>query len=143
MAHGDTDELRLLARLHYGLAVLTALFPLVLLPVLAAGVELLTEPGVARPSSRPTVFTDQDAESRVWREVLGKLAVGSVAAITAVCLVHASVLWYIGGQIAALRRWRLIVVFSALHVINVPLGTALSILTFMVLGSKKSHRSSN
>ncbi|HJT30644.1 MAG TPA: hypothetical protein VJ783_01160 [Pirellulales bacterium] len=66
--------------------------------------------------------------------MLGKLAVGGVAAIAAVCLVHAAVLWYIGRQIAARRRRLLVMIFSVLHLINVPLGTALSLFTFVVLG---------
>lgn len=127
-------ELRLLARLHYGLAVLTALAPLATIPVLQTGVGLLTPPRTPPAALRPAGFSDLDAEERVWRSVLGKLAVGGVAAIAAVCLVHAAVLWYIGRQIAARRRRLLVMVFSVLHLINLPLGTALSLFTFVVLG---------
>ncbi|HEX7450397.1 MAG TPA: hypothetical protein VF306_22745 [Pirellulales bacterium] len=130
MSSSDLNDLRLLSRLHDGLAVLTALFPLVTLPILGAGLQLLSAPAAV---SRPAVAAADDAEARVWRSVLGKLAVGGVAAIAAVCLVHAGVLWYIGRQIAACRRRWLVMIFSALHLVNVPLGTALSMLTFTVL----------
>lgn len=130
----EERELRLLARLHYGLAVLTALAPLVTIPVLHTGVGLLA-PAKTHPAAfRPAAFADFDSEERVWRSVLGKLAVGGVAAVAAVCLVHAAVLWYIGQQIAARRRRLLVMIFSVLHLINLPLGTALSLFTFVVLG---------
>lgn len=127
-------ELRLLARLHYALAVLTALVPLVTFPVLQTGVGLLRPPKTPPAAFRPAAFSDFDSEERVWRSVLGKLAVGGVAAITAVCLVHGAVLWYIGRQIAARRRRLLVMIFSVFHLINLPLGTALSLFTFVVLG---------
>ncbi len=139
MSSSELSDLRLLARLHYGLAVFTAWFPLLTLPVLAAGIELLSTPDSPPQLSRPVALPGDDApgddaEARVWRNVLGKLAVGGVAAITAICLVHAALLWYVGSQISARRRWRLVMVFSVLHFINVPLGTALSILSFSLLG---------
>ena len=127
-------ELRLLARLHYALAVLTSLAPLLTIPVLHTGIALLRPPNTPPAAFRPAAFSDFDTEARVWRSVLGKLAVGGVAAIAAVCLVHAAVLWYIGRQIAARRRRLLVMIFSVLHLINVPLGTALSLFTFVVLG---------
>ncbi|HEX5443885.1 MAG TPA: hypothetical protein VFW87_08665 [Pirellulales bacterium] len=139
MSSSELSDLRLLARLHYGLAVLTALFPLLTLPVLAAGIELFSMPDSPPQLSRPVALLGDDAlgddvEARAWRNALGKLAVGGAAAITAICLVHAALLWYVGSQISARRRWRLAMVFSALHLINVPLGTALSILSFNLLG---------
>lgn len=127
-------ELRLLARLHYALAILTALAPLVTIPVLHTGIGLLRSPNTPTAAFRSAAFSDLDTEERVWRSVLGKLAVGGVAAIAAMCLVHAAVLWYIGRQIAARRRRLLVMIFSVLHLINVPLGTALSLFTFVVLG---------
>lgn len=127
-------ELGLLARLHYALAVLTALAPLVTVPMLRTGVGLLAPPKTPPAAFRPVVFSDLETEERVWRSVLGKLAVGGVAAVVAVCLMHAAVLWYIGRQIAARHRRLLVMIFSVLHLINVPLGTALSLFTFVVLG---------
>ena len=138
MTDGKLDELRLLARLHYGLAALTALFPLLLLPVFVTGVDLL-RPADLPPPTSPSAAAEA-AETRVWREVLGKLAVGGVAAITAICLVHAAVLWYIGRVIAARRRWWLAMIFSALHLINIPLGTALGIFAFLALGRPEAKR---
>ena len=134
MHDGDLSELRLLVRLHYALAVLTALVPLVMLPVLKTGLELLAPAQAASPTVRSAALSNQDAEGRVWRAVLGKLAVGGVAALAAVCWVHAGVLGHIGRQISARRRWLLAMVFAALHLVNVPLGTALSLFTFVVLG---------
>lgn len=133
MTDADSNDLRLLVRLHYGLAVLTALFSLVTIPLLAASVELLTPAGSSAEASSGAAFAEDSAE-RLWQNALGKIALGGVAAIAAVCLVHAAVLGYVGRQIASRRRWRLIMVFSTLHLINVPLGTALSIFTFVVLG---------
>jgi len=138
MTDGDLAELRLLTRLHYGLAVLTALFPVITLPVFIAGVELLSTPDTSHPASRPAALVGAEAEEQLWRNVLGKLAVGGVAATTAICLVHAGTLGYIGGQIAARRRRWLVLIFSALHLINVPLGTALSIVTFTAFGRQRA-----
>lgn len=133
MTDADSNDLRLLVRLHYGLAVLTALFPLVTIPLLAASVELLTPAASQAEASSGAAFAEDSAD-QLWQDALAKIALGGVAAIAAVCLVHAVVLGYIARQIASRRRWRLVMVFSALHLINVPLGTALSIFTFVVLG---------
>lgn len=132
MTDADSSDLRLLVRLHYGLAVLTALFPLVTIPLLAASVELLTPASSSAEAPAGAAFAEDSAD-RLWQDALGKIALGGVAAIAAVCLIHAAVLCYVGKQIALRRRWRLVMVFSALHLINVPLGTALSIFTFVVL----------
>lgn len=133
MTDADSNDLRLLVRLHYGLAALTALFPLVTIPLLCAGVELLTPATGSTETSFGAAFAEDSAD-RLWQNALGKIALGGVAAVAAVCLVHAAVLWYVGRQIALRRRWWLAMVFSALHVVNVPLGTALSVFAFVVLG---------
>jgi hypothetical protein len=114
----DEAELHLLARLHYVLAILTALFSLVAIPLLWAGAAAVHGPA--------------GEIDEAYLLALFKLTLG--ISVGAVCLVHAGVLAYIGRLIQSRRRRWLIWVFSVLHLINVPLGTALSIYAFIVLG---------
>lgn len=53
-------ELRLLARLHYALAVLTSLAPLLTIPVLHTGIALLRPPNTPPAAFRPAAFSDFD-----------------------------------------------------------------------------------
>ena len=114
---GDQAELRLLARLHYTLAALTALASFVAIPFLWAGRLALDQ------------LTSGDLEQELVALVL--LMTGALLAV--LCLVHAGVLVYIGLLVRSCRRWWLVMIFSALHTMNIPLGTALSIYTFIVL----------
>jgi amino acid transporter len=114
----DEAELRLLARLHYVLAIITALCSLIAVPFLGAGAGAVHQPA--------------GEVDEAYLAALFSLAIG--ISLGALCLVHAGVLVYFGRLIQSHRRRWLILVFSALHLINVPLGTALSIYAFMVLG---------
>ncbi|HVV73548.1 MAG TPA: hypothetical protein VHI52_18890 [Verrucomicrobiae bacterium] len=114
----DEAELRLLARLHYLLAIVTALCTLIAVPFLWAGADAAHQPaGEIDEAYLAAVFS---------------LAIG--ISWGALCLVHAGVLVYFGRLIESHRRRWLILAFSVLHLINVPLGTALSIYAFIVLG---------
>src|SRR5690242_7484049 len=103
----DDAELQLLARLHYALAVVTALFSLVGVPFIWLGASAMRQPSAAE--------VDENY-------VAGLLSLAAGIALAALCLVHASVLVYIGRLIRTFRRWWLVMIFSALHLINIPLG---------------------
>src|SRR5215469_6671087 len=118
MEDHDEAELRLLARLHYALAIVTALCSLFAIPFLRAGAG--------------AVGTPAEEIDEAYLAALVFLASG--IAIVALCLVHASVLVYFGRLIGSRRRRWLVLIFSFLHLIYVPLGTTLSIYAFMVLG---------
>jgi hypothetical protein len=113
----DQSELRLLSRLHYALAVLTAVASLLAIPFIWAG----------------RVALDQLASGDLDRELGALVLLMGGISIAVLCVVHAGVLVYIGRLIRSCRRWWLVMIFSALHTMNVPLGTALSIYTFIVL----------
>jgi hypothetical protein len=114
----DEAEIRLLARLHDVLAIVTALCSLIAIPFLWAGAGAIGQPA--------------GEIDEAYLAALFSLSAGISWA--ALCLVHAGVLVYIGRLIRSYRRRWLVLIFSALHLINVPLGTALSIYAFMVLG---------
>ena len=114
----DQAELQLLARLHYALAAVTSLGSLIALPVIWVGSAAL----------------DQLSSGALDQEVTAFLLLTAAISLAALCLVHAGVLVYVGYLIRSCRRWWLVMIFSGLHTINIPLGTALSIYTFMVLG---------
>ncbi len=114
----DRDELNLLARLHVVLGALTALCSLFCVPFIWKGAEAMRQLSAGE--------LDQYLTSVVL------LAAG--ISLTVLCLVHAGVLLYIARLIRTCRRWWLVMIFSSLHLINVPFGTALSIYTFVVLG---------
>ncbi|HEV3344136.1 MAG TPA: hypothetical protein VG125_27420 [Pirellulales bacterium] len=114
----DEAEVRLLARLHYAFAVVTALCSLFAIPALRAGAGAIGPPA--------------GEIDEAYLAALCLLSAGILWA--AICVVHAGLLAYIGRLIASHRRRWLIWTFSVLHLINVPVGTALSIYAFMVLG---------
>jgi hypothetical protein len=121
LADSDQAELRLLARLHYALGLLTALASLLAMPFIWAGRAAL----------------DQLSSGDLDQEAAALVLLMSGASLAALCLVHAGVLVYVGLLIRSCRRWWLVIIFSVLHTMNVPLGTALSIYTFMVLGRQR------
>lgn len=120
----DQAELRLLARLHYALAILTALFSLLAIPIIWAGNAAL----------------DELSSGALDRELSALIFLMSGISWAVLCIVHAAVLAYIGRLIGSCRRWWLVMIFSALHTINIPFGTALSIYTFMVLSRESVKR---
>lgn len=107
-------ELKFLARLHYALAILTAIGSLLALPFIWIGIPALRQP-------------------LETGDVAGILSFSGGVVWASLCVVHAGVLAYIGRLIRSCRRWWLVIIFSVLHIINVPLGTALSIYVFIVL----------
>lgn len=121
----DIAELQLLARLHYALAAATALASLLAAPVIWLGASAMRQPSAAA--------VDEDY-------VAGLFSLCAGISWAALCLVHASALGYIGRLIRVCRRRRLVMIFSALHLINVPLGTALSIYAFSVLSRERVKR---
>lgn len=116
-AERDAAELKLLARLHYALAVFTGLCGLLAIPFVWAGSEAVR----------------QLSAGGLEQELAGLVLLTIGISIAVLCLVHAAVLVYIGLLIRSCRRWLLVMIFSGLHTINAPLGTALSIYTFIVL----------
>jgi hypothetical protein len=114
----DDAELQLLARLHYALAAVTGLCSLVAAPFVWAGNSAI----------------EQLASGALDQYLAGVVLLTTGIALAVLCLVHAGVLVYVGRLIRSCRRWWLVMIFSGLHTINIPLGTALSIYTFTVLG---------
>jgi hypothetical protein len=114
----DQADLRLLVRLHYGLAIVTGLCSLLAVPFIWAGSSAL----------------GQLASGALDEYLPSLILLATGVALASLCLVHAGVLVYVGRLIRSYRRWWLVMIFSGLHTINIPLGTALSIYTFIVLG---------
>jgi hypothetical protein len=113
----DANELRRLWRLHYALAVFTALCSLLAIPFVQAG----------------KAAVEASSAGDLDQELAGLVLLATGLSIAVLCLVHAAVLVYIGLLVRSCRRWLLIMIFAGLHSINVPFGTALSIYTFIVL----------
>src|SRR5258707_8551988 len=122
MDEQDQHDLRLLAILHYVLGGVTAAFALPLLPLVWISIRQFREFEAA--AAQPATIETGDVETAGLAAAIFLAA--SVLALT-LCLVHGAVLVYIGHCVARRRRRLLCLVFSGLHVINVPLGTALSI----------------
>lgn len=113
----DAAELRRLCRLHYTLAVFTALCSLLAIPFVLAG------------NAAVQALSAGDLD----QELAGLVLLATGISIAVLCLMHAAVLVYIGLLVRSCRRWLLIMIFAGLHAINVPFGTALSVYTFIVL----------
>lgn len=113
----DAAELKLLSRLHFALAVFTGLCALLAIPFVWAG----------------SVALKQLSAGALEQELAGVVLLALGISLAVLCLVHAAILVYIGLLVRACRRWWLVMIFSGLHALNVPLGTALSIYTFIVL----------
>ena len=120
----DQAELRLLSRLHYALAMLTALASMLAIPFIWAG----------------RVALDELSSGALDHELIALVLLMGGISWAVLCVVHAGVLVYFGRLVRTCRRWWLIMIFSALHTINIPLGTALSIYTFMVLSRESVKR---
>lgn len=117
MTNYEEAELQLLARLHYALAILTAICSLIGVPFIWTGAAVMQQSaGVSDEAYLAAVLSF--SAGVLWASL---------------CVVHAGVVAYIGRLIRACRRRWLVVVFSVLHLINIPLGTALSIYVFIVL----------
>lgn len=123
----DANDLRLLAIAHYVLAGLTAASAAFFIPLaifgwqwLQAAKQALAEP--AAPGFDP-------GDQMLWGAVFFSTGV----VVAALCAVHGGVLVYIGRCLAHRRRRTLCLVFSAVHLLNFPVGSVLSVLTFLVL----------
>ena len=121
------EDLRLLAIAHYVLAGLTAAMAAVFVPLAVVGWRWLQAAKQALPAAAAPGFESGD------QALLGAVLFSTGVSVAALCIVHGGVLVYIGRCLARRRRRTLCLAFSAVHLINVPLGTVLSVLTFLVL----------
>src|SRR5690242_10087496 len=118
MDEHDQNDLRLLALLHYVLGGVTAALALPMVPLVWINLQKFHD--FQEAAARPAAPGSPEIESA------GMIAAISLAfwvLLATLCLAHGAVLAYIGRSIACRRRRLLCLVFSALHVINVPLGT--------------------
>lgn len=123
----DANDLRLLAIAHFVLAGLTAASAAFFVPCAVIGWQTLQDAKHAPPNLAPATF--EPAEQAMWGAAI--FCIG--ASVAALCLVHGAVLYYIGRCLVRRRRRTLCLVFSALHVLNFPIGAILSAFTFLVL----------
>jgi hypothetical protein len=128
MDEHDQHDLRLLALLHYVLGGVTAAFMLPLLPLVWICYRSFND--FTEAAAQPAVTSPGDITAWGLTSAVGLAASVSLAVL---CPVHGALLAYIGRSIARRRRRLLCLVFSGLHAINVPFGTALSVFTFIVL----------
>ena len=128
MDEHDQHDLRLLALLHYVLGGVTAALMLPLLPLV--WISYRSFENFNEAAARPAVSSPVDITA--WGLTSAACLAASVT-LAVLCPVHGGLLAYIGRSIARRRRRLLCLVFSGLHVINVPFGTALSVFTFIVL----------
>lgn len=127
MEQAHAEYLRLLAIAHYVLAGLTAAMGAFFVPLAAFGWRRLQAAKQALPADAAPGL--DPGEQAFW----GALLFSTGVSIAALCIVHGGVLAYIGRCLARRRRRLLCLIFSAVHVINVPLGTVLSVLTLLVI----------
>lgn len=123
----DANDLRLLAIAHYVLAGLTAASAALFIPLAVFGWQWLQTGRQALAAPAAPGF--EPGDQMLW----GAAAFSMGVAVAALCLVHGGVLVYIGRCLANRRRRMLCLVFSAVHVLNFPLGAVLSAFTFLVL----------
>ncbi|HVW39612.1 MAG TPA: hypothetical protein VHB99_19980 [Pirellulales bacterium] len=127
METADANDLRLLAIAHYALAGLTAASAAFFIPLAVFGWQWLQ--AAKQALAEPAVRGFEPGDQMIW----GAAAFSTGVAVAALCLVHGAVLIYIGRCLANRRRRTLCLVFSAVHLINLPLGAVLSVFTFLVL----------
>ena len=123
----DANDLRLLAVAHFVLAGLTAASAVFFIPLAVFGWHWFQ--AAKQALAEPPAPGFEPADQMIW----GAAAFSTGVAVAAMCLVHGGVLVYIGRCLANRRRRTLCLVFSAIHLINFPLGAVLSIFTFLVL----------
>lgn len=124
----DANDLRLLAIAHYVLAGLTVASAAFFIPLAVFGWQWLqaAKQALAEPAAQQGL---EPADQMIWGAALFSTGV----TVAALCAVHGGVLVYIGRCLANRRRRTLCLVFSAVHLLNFPLGAVLSVLTFLVL----------
>jgi len=128
MDEHDQHDLRLLAILHYVLGGVTAALMLPLLPLVWISYRSFEDFNEA--AAHPAVTGSGDIT--LWG-FTSAVCLAAFVSLAVLCPVHGALLAYIGRSIARRRRRLLCLVFSGLHVINLPFGTALSVFAFLVL----------
>jgi hypothetical protein len=127
MDAADSQDLKLLSIAHYVLAALTAAMAMVFAPLGVVGWLWLHQAKQAAIEPPAALLESGD------RALLGALYLATGASGAVLCLVHGVVVAYIGRCIARRRRRTLCLAFSLFHLLNLPLGTILSIFTWLVL----------
>jgi hypothetical protein len=127
MEQSDISDLRLLSWFHYGLGALTAFTATICLPLIWIGYLWMYGSGDAvAPAQAPWAPTDD-------RELIGAILIATGVGAASLCLIHGAILAYIGRCLARRRRRKLCMIFSIFNLIDLPLGTILSIFTILVL----------
>ena len=127
MEQNDISDLRLLSWFHYGLGALTAFTAAICIPLIWVGYLWMYGPGDAvAPAAAPWAPVDD-------RELIGAILIAAGVGTASLCLIHGAVLAYIGRCLAHRRRRKLCMIFSIFNLIDLPLGTILSIFTILVL----------
>lgn len=127
MKESDISDLRLLSWFHYGLGALTALTAAICIPLIWVGYLWMHRPGDAMaPAKAPWAPTDD-------RELIGAVLIATGVGTASLCLIHGAVLAYVGRCLAHRRRRKLCMIFSIFNLIDLPLGTILSVFTILVL----------
>ncbi|MBI1901513.1 MAG: hypothetical protein HYS13_10445 [Planctomycetia bacterium] len=129
------NTLRRLVRLHYVLAMVTALLALPTVPLFFGGWEVLHNED--QPLSQWALdahhFTDRWFPASQDAPLKAAWLVAITGVEITLSVAHAVLLFYVGRCIARRRRFVLCVLFSVFNATYVPLGTALSIWTLVVL----------
>lgn len=124
----DLQTLKSLAQLHYVLAALTALLSCTLI------IQLLQGLAIMRGDTPLPAGVDLPPEP------LGMMIAVLAGGGMAIGWVHAGVIFVMGRWIAARRRHALLLVVSGLNCMYLPLGTALSIWSLIVLSRPRIGR---
>lgn len=137
-----------LARLHYLLGALTTLSALTWLPAVLMAYNLLYHPELPLSENQEWVLVQLERYIEWVHEMQGtpmpnydRPLWGAVLLIMFVPIVtlfvmHGFVLAYIGRLLATHRRRTLCLIFSVFNMMNMPLGTILSVWTYTTLRRK-------
>lgn len=123
----DSNDLRLLAIAHYVLAGLTAASAAFFIPLAVFGWQWLQ--AAKQALAEPATPRFEPADQMLW----GAAVFSTGVTVAALCVVHGGVLVYIGRCLSNRRRRTLCLIFSAVHILNFPLGAVLSVFTFLLL----------
>ncbi len=127
MEQNDISDLRLLSWFHYGFGALTALTATICIPLIWIGyLWMYGSDDAVAPAQAPWAPTDD-------RELMGAILIATGGGTASLCLIHGAVLAYIGRCLALRRRRKLCMIFSIFNLIDLPLGTILSVFTILVL----------
>jgi hypothetical protein len=134
-----SDQLQLLARLHYLLAVLTAVSAVTMIPMLNYGLEVLY-PTPGQPISKETsdflrllrMFPGVD-RPEYDDALLALTLILTVSGMMTLAVAHGFVLATVGWYLARCQRYLLVFVVSIVNLTNAPFGTILSAYTISLL----------